>query len=107
MSCTGITPRPRVFCLMSHCESYGIPAAEALAFGTPVVASAGCAIPEVCAGAGLFGPAGDEVWTANALTTMLSDDATWNTASINARRNAALLRWENTARPLLRMFSAA
>jgi glycosyltransferase involved in cell wall biosynthesis len=97
----------RVFCLMSHCESFGIPAAEALAFGTPVVASAGCAIPEICEGAGLFGPAGDSDWTAQALITMLSDEAAWNTASINARRNAARLRWETTARPLLQMFSAA
>jgi glycosyltransferase involved in cell wall biosynthesis len=97
----------RVFCLMSHCESYGIPAAEALAFGTPVVASAGCAIPEICVGAGLFGPAGDASWTAKALITMLSDDVAWNTASINARRNAAQLRWEKTARPLLRLFSVA
>ena len=95
----------RVFCLMSHCESYGIPAAEALAFGTPVVASAGCAIPEICAGAGLFGPAGDAAWTANALITMLSKETTWNTASMNARRNADRLRWETTARPLLRLFS--
>jgi len=97
----------RVFCLMSHSESFGIPAAEALAFGTPVVASAGCAIPEVCAGAGLFGPAGDANWTANALASMLSDDTTWTAASVNARRNANRLRWETTARPLLRMFSAA
>jgi glycosyltransferase involved in cell wall biosynthesis len=97
----------RVFCLMSYCESFGIPAAEALAFGTPVVASAGCAIPEVCAGAGLFGPAGDATWTAKALVTMLSDDTAWTTASMNARRNAARLRWETTALPLLRIFSAA
>lgn len=97
----------RVFCLMSHCESYGIPAAEALAFGTPVIASSDCAIPEICAGAGLFGPAGDADWTAKALLTMLSDDAVWNTASINARRNAGRLRWETTARPLLSLFSVA
>ncbi len=97
----------RVFCLMSHCESYGIPAAEALAFGTPVVASSACAIPEICAGAGLFGPAGDAVWTAQALTRMLTDESAWSLASANARHNADRLRWETTARPLLKMFSGA
>jgi glycosyltransferase involved in cell wall biosynthesis len=99
--------RSRVFCLMSHCESYGIPAAEALAFGTPVVASAGCAIPEICAGAGLFGPAGDPHWTAQALLAMITNDSTWHAASINGRRNADRLRWDTTARPLLRLFSVA
>ncbi|MCA9079368.1 MAG: glycosyltransferase, partial [Planctomycetaceae bacterium] len=33
----------QVFCLMSRCESFGIPAVEAQAFGTPVVGSSVCA----------------------------------------------------------------
>lgn len=99
--------RSKVFCLMSHCESYGIPAAEAQAFGTPVVASEGCAIPEICAGGGRFGPAGDAAWTAQALTTLLSDDTAWRAASAAAVRNAQRLKWETTARPLMRLFSVA
>lgn len=38
----------RCFVLMSRCESFGIPAIEAMAFGTPVVVADCCAIPEVC-----------------------------------------------------------
>ena len=94
----------KVFCLMSACESFGIPAAEAQAFGTPVVASQDCAIPEVCAGAGLFGPSGDVAWTANALTQMLSDDTVWQRSSQTAIDNARVLRWDRCAQPLLNMF---
>ena len=42
----------RAFVLMSVCESFGIPAIEAMTFGTPVVAADCCAIPEICADAG-------------------------------------------------------
>jgi len=45
----------RCFVLMSVCESFGIPAIEAMSLGTPVVTSRCCAMPEVC------GPAADLV----------------------------------------------
>lgn len=38
----------RCYVLMSKCESFGLPAIEAMAFGTPVIAANCCAIPEVC-----------------------------------------------------------
>lgn len=43
----------RVFCLMSWCESFGFPAVEAQAFGTPVVCSNRCAMPEIDGNGGL------------------------------------------------------
>jgi glycosyltransferase involved in cell wall biosynthesis len=95
----------RVFCLMSHCESFGIPAAEAQAFGTPVVASTGCAIPEVCGLGGLYGPPDDPHWTASALSTMLTSESTWRTYSQAALENAQKLRWDLTTRPFLSIFS--
>ena len=94
----------RVYSLMSYCESFGIPAAEAMAFGTPVVASQDCAISEVCAGAGLFGPAGNPDWTADALEQLLTNQATWDQLSGQAIQNAAQLRWEICSRPLMKMF---
>lgn len=95
----------QVFCLMSCCESFGIPAAEAQAFATPVVSSRDCAVSEVCDGAGRFGPSDDPAWTADALEELLTDSQAWSSCSQRAVENARSLRWENCARPLMNMFS--
>ena len=93
----------QVFSLMSSCESFGIPAAEAMAFGTPVVSTDCCAIAEVCQPAGQFGPVGDPEWTAKALEKAISDSSAWDQWSINARQRAAQLTWENCAQPFQRI----
>ena len=54
-------------------EGFGFPAAEAMACGTPVVASDGGALPEVVGDAGLIVPAGDAVAFATAIETLLDD----------------------------------
>jgi len=94
-----------VFCLMSQCESFGIPAVEAQAFGTPVVGATGCAMPEICGPGGVFGPPRDPETTAELLGRLLEDDGHWKTLSCLARQNAAKYRWELCSRPLLDMFS--
>ena len=85
----------QVFSLMSSCESFGIPAAEAMCFGTPVVSTNCCAISEICEGAGLFGPVTDPEWTANALGQVLTDSHQWQVWSEAAKANAVKLTWEN------------
>lgn len=97
----------RVFCLLSHCESYGIPAAEATAFGTPVVACQGCAIPEICGPGGIYVPPRDDVAAAAALQGLLTSDADWQNRSDAARENASRFHWEECAAPLMNMFSLA
>jgi glycosyltransferase involved in cell wall biosynthesis len=94
----------RVFCLMSWCESFGIPAVEAQAFGTPVVSSNCCAIPEVCGDGGVFPDPGDVNATVEALAGLLTDEVRWQTLSEAARVNAGRFRWELCTRPLLKMF---
>jgi glycosyltransferase involved in cell wall biosynthesis len=90
----------RVFCLMSRCESFGIPAVEAQAFGTPVVSSNCCAIPEVCAEGGRYPPPGDPEAVAGALSGLLTDERAWSGLSAAARANAARFRWDDCSRPL-------
>src|SRR5205814_9497520 len=83
----------RVFALMSRTESFGIPAAEAQAFGTPVVSSATGAIREVCGEGGLYPPVGDVGATADAIGSLLADDRQWRKVSEAARANARRFEW--------------
>lgn len=83
----------QVFCLMSPCESFGIPAAEAMAFGTPVVSTDCCAIMEVCNEGGLFVSPNDPRATADALARLLSDPVAAHPWSERARSRADTLKW--------------
>ena len=93
----------RAFCLMSRCESFGIPAIEAQGFGTPVVSSAVCAIPEICGAGGLFFDPDDVAGVAAALRTLLEDEAEWRRLSAAARANAARFSWDECSRPLVEL----
>lgn len=94
----------RVFCLMSRCESFGIPSIEAQIFGTPVVGSNVCAVPEICGDGGVFLDPDDEIGVADALQRLLTDANEWRRLSSLARRNARLYRWEDCSRPLAGVF---
>lgn len=93
-----------VFCLMSQCESFGIPAVEAQAFGTPVVSSNCCAIPEVCGEGGYYPEPGNAEATADYLAQLLDDVSTWNQLSRKAVENASMYRWDVCSRGMLEMF---
>ena len=93
----------RVFCLMSRCESFGIPAIEAQRFGTPVVSSTAGAIPEICGAGGLFRDPDDVAGIAAALRTLLEDDAEWRRLSDLARENAGRFIWSECSRPLVEL----
>ena len=94
----------RVFCLMSRCESFGLPAIEAQLFGTPVVSSAVCAIPEICGTGGLFCAPDDVAGVAAALRTLIEDEAEWRRRSDLARSNAARYVWSRCSQPLVDLF---
>jgi len=94
----------QVFCLMSRCESFGIPAVEAQCFGTPVVSSNCCAIPEVCGEGGVYPDPGDPLRTAEGLTRLLSDGSYWQRLSRLASANTQRFRWDVCSRPLFDAF---
>lgn len=92
--------RARVFCLLSRCESFGIPAVEAQAAGTPTVVAAGTAAPEITGHGGAVVPQDDPEAAAAALLGLLQDDTTWSQASSAARRNADRFHWQPCSAPL-------
>jgi glycosyltransferase involved in cell wall biosynthesis len=113
---TGMRTRPelhslyteaRVFALMSRCESFGIPALEAQAFGTPVVGSDSCAMPEVCGSGGFFHDPTDIGAAAAVLGRLLTDGPFWEEASRRAVENSRRFDWESCSRTLLRLLETA
>ena len=95
----------RVFCLMSRCESFGIPAVEAQAFGAPVVSSNCCAIQEICENGGVYVDPDDFEKVAEEINKLLTDSIYWGKMSELARRNAGKYKWEECSKPLLKIFN--
>lgn len=93
-----------VYCLMSRCESFGIPAVEAQAFGTPVVGTSTTAMEEIGGDGGLFIEPDEPEKTAQSLRTLLTNPQHWAELSQAAFQNAQRYRWENCSRPLMKMF---
>lgn len=107
----GLLRGAQVACVPSLYEGFSLPAAEAMATGTPLVATTGGAIPEVAGRDGetcLAVPPGDAGALAAALTRLLGD------AGLRARLGAAgrerVLRrftWEQAARGTVEHYRAA
>jgi len=89
--------KARAFTLMSVCESFGIPAIESMALGTPVVVADCCAIPEVCGDAGVLSPMDDLPALVNNLHRTLSDQTLWNSMAIKGKQRALLYQWPGIA----------
>ncbi|HET6664897.1 MAG TPA: glycosyltransferase family 1 protein [Acidimicrobiales bacterium] len=87
-----------VVCYPSLWEGYGLPVAEALAAGAPVVTSAGTATEElVTGGAGLAVDPRDPDAIAGALARVLDDDDLADRLRRAARKRAAESTWATTA----------
>jgi glycosyltransferase involved in cell wall biosynthesis len=90
--------------LPSRWEGFGLPAAEAMAAGTPVVASDRGALPEVIGDAGLRVDADDPEALARAIVAILDDSALRTELGRRGRVRARRFRWDDVARRTLELY---
>lgn len=83
----------RALALPSASEGFGLPAVEAAACGTPVIATTASPLPRLLEGGGLFVPPGDLAALTTALGTLATDDALRQRLGSVAHRRATALSW--------------
>ena len=96
-----------VFVFPSLYEGFGLPPLEAMACGTPVVASDSSSLPEVLGDAALLVPPGDVAALAGALARLLDDGALRARLRERGLARAASFTWERTARATLAAYREA
>jgi len=94
----GLMAGARALVTPSRNEGFGMPVLEAMAAGTPVLAAARGALPEVAGGAALLFDPDDVEGLAELLRRVDGDPALCETLAARGRRRAADFSWERCAR---------
>lgn len=90
--------------LPSIIEGFGLPALEAMACGTPVLAANSSSLPEVVGQAGLFFDPYDIQSIASSLQKMLLDEDLRSRLASSGKERASTFTWESTASQILAVF---
>ncbi len=93
-----------VFAFPSLYEGFGLPILEAMACGTPVVASRSSCLPEVAEGASVLIDPDDTEELANALEQVLQDGELRQALTTKGRARAREYTWERAAHALLDVY---
>jgi len=89
-------------------EGFGLPAAEAMACGAPVIVSDGGALPEVAGNAGIIVPKGDSDALAVAIAELLANPAKRDQLGISAAKRAKqVFSWERHAMKSVELYRKA
>jgi len=112
---TGYIPREDLPLLMNGAElfifpsiheGFGIPPLEAMACGTPVIASNTCSLPEVVGAAGLLVNPYDADAIAEAMYTVLSNENLRETMKCRGIERAKLFSWRKSAWEVLNVIES-
>jgi glycosyltransferase involved in cell wall biosynthesis len=95
-----------VFVFPSLVEGFGLPPLEAMACGTPVIASATPSVAEVVGDAGLVFEARDIQQLVSALKRVLADDALQATMRQRGLERVHMFKWERVARETLKTYAS-
>jgi len=85
-------------------EGFGLPPLEALACGTPVIASNRGSLSEIVGDGGLLLEPDDVEGLAGAMEKLLNDDTLWGDLREKGLAHAARFSWEKTARQTLAVY---
>lgn len=94
----------RILAYPSLYEGFGLPMLEAMACGTPVVASTVSCLPEVAGDAALLVDPYDVTALSDALTRLHTDETLRAELIVRGRRRAAAFKWDDSARQLLGVY---
>ncbi len=92
------------FVFPSLYEGFGLPPLEAMASGTPVIASAVSSLPEVVGGAAMLVNPENVFDIARGITEVLLNDSLREELIVKGRRQAASFSWARTAEGVLKLY---